>query len=370
MIPRLWRHRSSIRARRLPHVVGIASTSLLASAIAALVRRRLRARVLADTEPMPDPVFILGYWRSGTTALHHLLGADRANRTPPVVNCLFPHFFKTVGRFVQLHVNIADLRSGDGIVQDWYSPQEDEFGLMLKGAPSTYWWFAFTSEEPVDEAALTLDRLPPAEQRRWRETLRDFLQDVWTSRRDHQRMVVKSPTHTARVDVLLEMYPRARFIHLSRDPVEIIESNRRFMPELARRLAIGGGPSAEAEAALCSRMVAQFAEVYGKYRRTRPLIADGRLLEISHAELRDAPLATAERIYDWLGWDMEEGSGRREIEKHILDTAGHSPSSRPDNGPLRAEIAAAAPWYFEHFGYPKDAAAAKKRARSAKAAPS
>ena len=37
--------------------------------------------------------------------------------------------------------------------------------------------------------------------------------------RSPKRIVLKSPAHTARVRVLLELFPKARFVHIIRDPV-------------------------------------------------------------------------------------------------------------------------------------------------------
>ncbi len=41
----------------------------------------------------------------------------------------------------------------------------------------------------------------------------------------NRRMVVKSPVHTARVRVLLEMFPNAQFVYVHRDPYVVLQSS-------------------------------------------------------------------------------------------------------------------------------------------------
>jgi hypothetical protein len=42
-----------------------------------------------------------------------------------------------------------------------------------------------------------------------------------------KRLVLKSPPHTARVRLLREIFPGAKFVHISRDPYEIYQSTKR-----------------------------------------------------------------------------------------------------------------------------------------------
>jgi len=48
------------------------------------------------------------------------------------------------------------------------------------------------------------------------ETFLHFLQTL--TFKDTRRLVLKSPPHSCRIGVLLEMFPKARFIHIVRDP--------------------------------------------------------------------------------------------------------------------------------------------------------
>lgn len=357
MIPRLWANRALIPARRWPHAAGIALSSLIASGLAAQGRANMaRGRRRREVPAMPAPVFILGFWRSGTTYLHELLQQDVKVMVPTTANCIFPQFFKMFGGGLRKYfADMADIRSGDGINVGWQSAQEDEFALMMLGEPSPYWWFGFPGTLPADPSALTMDGLSPEARTKWQSVLREFVQNCWTYKeRPESRIVLKSPGHTARVDDLLGAFPDARFIHISRDPEEIIRSYRRFMPALAADLSVTGGPDDAARAAFEGRAVGDFTAVYEKYRRTRALIPADRLKEINFADLRAEPLETLRGIYRWLGWRMEEDQrSLPQITARIAAGGDHKPRSLAGDPELRAAIAASAPWYFDHFGYSK-----------------
>ena len=50
-------------------------------------------RELAAMEIEPDPLFLLGHWRSGTTHLHNLLGRVPEQTYPTVYQVMFPGAF-------------------------------------------------------------------------------------------------------------------------------------------------------------------------------------------------------------------------------------------------------------------------------------
>ena len=47
-----------------------------------------------------------------------------------------------------------------------------------------------------------------------------------------QRLILKSPAHTARVKILHELFPEAKFVHISRNPLEIYQSTQKLFLDL------------------------------------------------------------------------------------------------------------------------------------------
>lgn len=47
-----------------------------------------------------------------------------------------------------------------------------------------------------------------------------------------QTLILKSPAHTARLKLLHELFPQARFVHISRNPYEIYQSTKKLFRDL------------------------------------------------------------------------------------------------------------------------------------------
>ena len=103
------------------------------------------------------------------------------------------------------------------------SPQEDEHALYAMGMRSPYLTWAFPNHPPQDQEYLDLRDVTPDELKRWKEAFHWFLRALQVKYAG-KRMVLKSPTHTFRIPVLMEMFPNARFVYMIRDPFVIFPS--------------------------------------------------------------------------------------------------------------------------------------------------
>ena len=131
------------------------------------------------------------------------------------------------------------MRPMDDMRAGWDRPQEDEFALCNLGVPSPYLAWAFPNHGPVSDEYLDLRSLPAAEREAWKRAWRMFVQRVALVRSG--RIVLKSPTHTARVRTILEVFPDARFVHIVRDPLVLFPSTVRLW-KIAERNA---GPASQ-----------------------------------------------------------------------------------------------------------------------------
>ncbi|WP_448581191.1 sulfotransferase family protein [Thermaurantiacus sp.] len=200
-------------------------------------RRRLR-QLLFDTcwslqcrLPAPDSadvaVFIVGFWRSGTTYLHSLLAALAGFTAPTTEACFRPASF----RLLSSPGRRREQRPMDDVQIDAQSAQEDEFPILLLGGPSPYRGFLDSSRlmESLQESLLDTDGHAAG-------LLSEFLRHV--SAESHGRLVCKSPAHLFRIASLRALWPTAAFLYLVRDPVHVYWSNLRMW---GRMSAIYGG---------------------------------------------------------------------------------------------------------------------------------
>ena len=76
--------------------------------------------------------------------------------------------------------------------------------------------------------------MPEAEVERWKAAFVRFLKKLTL---EHDRpMLLKSPPHTGRIKLLLELFPDARFVHIRRNPYTVFQSTRHLNEVLTRSL--------------------------------------------------------------------------------------------------------------------------------------
>jgi hypothetical protein len=255
-----------------------------------MARYRRRLRSPPATEP---PLFIIGHWRSGTTLLHELMMLDDRFCCPNTYQCFAPgHFLLTEQPLTAaLAWMMPAKRPMDDVAAGWDRPQEDEFALANMGAPSPYRRMAFPVTSPDRPEALDVSRLPAAELERWRQALRRFLRMLAV--RDPRRPVLKSPPHTARVGVLADMFPEARFLHIVRDPFVVFHSTMRLWRSLHEVQGLQVDPGDRLEA----YVFAAFDEMYAAFERDRAALRPGQLHEVRYEDLVADPVGRLRDAY-------------------------------------------------------------------------
>src|SRR5262249_55673566 len=173
---------------------------------------------VARTPIRHAPIFIIGHWRTGTTLLHEFLIRDPRHTYPNTYECFDPnHFLLSEAFFLRwMRFLMPSRRPMDNMAAGYERPQEDEFALCMLGQPSPYLTIAFPNRPPQYGEYLDLQGLPPGAVSRWQRAFLRFLQHL--TFKDPRRLILKSPPHSCRIPVLLELFPDARFVHIVRDP--------------------------------------------------------------------------------------------------------------------------------------------------------
>jgi hypothetical protein len=282
-----------------PSRLGLLGTITAAAAFNSLAEPLCRARFrrqLAEPPSTEPPVFIIGHWRSGTTLLHEILMLDDRFCCPSTYQCFAAGHFLLTEWLVTSTLGwiMPAKRPMDNVAAGWHRPQEDEFALANMGVPSPYRRMAFPETTPAEPTALDLETLSPDELAHWREGLHRFL--AMLAVRDARRPVLKSPPHTARMAVLAEMFPGARFLHIVRDPFVVFPSTKRLWESLhhVQAMQIDSGAEAEEYVFRC------FDTMYNAFERDRPRLAEGQLHEIHYEDLVADPVTKMEEAYDRL----------------------------------------------------------------------
>ena len=305
------------------------------------------ARVAATT--IQPPLFILGHWRSGTTHLHNLLARDTRQfafaNTYQVVN---PHTFlrteeTNTRRFAWM---VPKTRPMDGMELSFQMPQEDEFAPCLMSLRSLYLGISFPRNEDDYARYLDFQGVPQIEIDEWKAALTVFLKKLTFK---YQRpLVLKSPPHTARIRMLLELFPEARFVHIHRDPYQVFRSCRHYH-DTATWFSYLQRPD---PTAIDRRIIRRYTRLHDAFFAARDLIPKGNFHEIRFEDLERMPVETMRNLYQKLqleSFDTFEPELRRYLDSLKSYQKNQFTELEP---PMRETIAHEWKRNFDEWNYP------------------
>jgi omega-hydroxy-beta-dihydromenaquinone-9 sulfotransferase len=246
-----------------------------------------------------DAIVVLGYWRSGTTLLHELLCLDKRYTYPTTHACMNPHHFLFSEASVLARGGASVQRPMDEMEVQASSPQEDEFALLGLGARSPY--EALIMPNVLAEALKLVDPrdLKPDEEKQWRKVFVIFLAGV-SVRGSGRPVILKSPTHGARVHTLRELLPDARYVVIVRDPITNFESVIRMWRRMFETYALGPLP---AEDDIRQAVLADRPRFEAKLASGIASLPANRFTTIRYESLVANPVGVIERLYG----DLELG---------------------------------------------------------------
>jgi hypothetical protein len=317
-----------------PRAAWISAMGLWNEVAARAVRRRYGAAIEATR--VVAPVFVLGHYRSGTTFLHELLVTDPRYASPNRFQTFNPHTFLATERWLA------------PVLEPFMLPrrvQEDEVAYVNMTQLSPYMDWLFPRSELGYEHYLTFRGAEPAEVAAWSASLARFLKALTLA--SGRPLVLKSPPHTARVRLLLELYPDARFVHIRRDPYAVFISTLGLLRALRPVFRLQRGPKTIDVGAV----LRTYATMYDAYFKDRARVPEGQLVEIAYEDLERDPIGRLRAIYSALALGDFEVV-RPAIEAYLASIAGYQKNRHPVIAEeTRRQIAEAWGRFFEAWGY-------------------
>ena len=303
---------------------GRAARTLALSALASPLRvaeRLVYAERVNAVVLDPPPLFILGFARSGTTHLQNLITKDTR----------FGYFttwqgmasgFALIGRGrLKRLVEKGMARAGgeqtrpmDNVKVSLDSPHEEDLALANASTMSAIHQISFPRQTMrwFDRYVMMGTRadgessggLSPRELRHWE---RDYLGVVRKAAllAGGKPLVLRNTVNTARADHLLRLFPRAKFIHIVRNPYTVYPSFMHLFRTLLPLYQLDHHDWEEME----RHLVEMYWRVMTKYLRDRERIPPGRLAEVRYEDLERDPLGELARLYRELGlpdWSAAE----------------------------------------------------------------
>jgi hypothetical protein len=174
------------------------------------------------------------------------------------------------------------------------TPQEDEFAPLLLTLRSLYLGITFPRREDHYGRYLTFEGVPRSEVEEWQSALLWFAKKI--TLKYGRRLLFKSPPHTARIRLLLELFPEARFVHVHRDPYRVFQSQRHYF-DTATWYTYLQRPRVER---IDEGILQRYTTLHDAFFADRQMIPDAHYCEVRFEELEAGPAAAVARIYDQL----------------------------------------------------------------------
>lgn len=343
----LARNRFRIHPIRLGLTFTVTSVTLINSTLS-VFQKLLYNRKVAQTEITEAPIFIIGHWRSGTTYLHELLVRDERFAFPTTYECYAPHHFLISGGWMPKLIGflLPRTRPMDNMLAGFDHPQEDEFALSNLGCPTPYWRMVFPNEPPCYMELLDMQGVAPELLVRWKRDMLWFVQALTFHKR--KRLILKSPPHTGRVQTLTELFPDARFIHITRHPETLFASTRRLWPLLDAAQAL----QLPRNEHLDEYVFAAFERMYRGFESQRRALASNRICDVRYEDLVRDPVPEMRRIYDRLELGDFE-TMQPKLEAFVATQRDYQATRHEELEPeIKAEIRRRWGAYASKYGYP------------------
>lgn len=309
-----------------------------------LVARRQREYGLR----LQDPIFIIGHWRSGTTHLHNLLAQSPAlGYITPLASGL-PDQMLTLAKWFKpwLDRALPADRYVDNVAVTPTSPQEDEIPLANQHALSVFHAVYFPRKfHQTFRRAVFLDGVSAKEQALWGHRLRCFLEKVvW--HQNQSLLILKNPVYTARISKLLQLFPKARFIYIRRNPFEVYASTLLYYKRLFRELALQDYHHIDLEVFVETT----YLELMQQYAKQAKALSREQLAEVSFEQLESDPIDVLKHLHVQLhipGWQIAQPR----ISRYIEDIAGYQKNHLVLTEAQKARVQSAWGQYVDQWEY-------------------
>lgn len=299
------------------------------------LERVIYDRKVRKQEVTEGPYFVIGHWRSGTTFLHNLLSVDDRFGYLDMSHMVTPNDM-LLSRYLPvipwlLKRNLPDTRGFDKIRLTPESPQEEEIALGILSGISYYncYYFPDRFEFFFDKAIL-----PGALDARETERFsRAYLQIVkkLTLVQGGKPILLKNPSSTARIRLLKGLFPRAKFVHIRRNPYAVFSSSLARLPRLIRAFRLRSGGELDGEGIV----IRSYQKLMRAYLAQRDCLPPGDLVEVSYEDLVDDPERVVSGIYESLG--LSPGEGQLVSVRSTVQRDGASAHNRHSLTPEQRE---------------------------------
>jgi hypothetical protein len=137
------------------------------------------------------------------------------------------------------------------------------------------------------------ENIPDSELETWKKEF-VFLVKKISLANNGKQLILKSPPQTARIKLLLSLFPNAKFIFIHRNPYEVYLSNKQFWKVTQSIYAVGGSGSID----INSIILDTYSKIMYRYLLEREIVPAGQLIEIPYEDILQKPMESMRKIYE------------------------------------------------------------------------
>ena len=335
--------------KELRHRLSYLKFSSVLKTITRPLDKILYGKKIANTKLAGDPVFLLGHWRSGTTLLHNLLSRDTRFTCPTLAQVFSPNSFLTLGKVTAAYLDMVlpETRAMDQVILGSQEPQEDEFAIAVMSNISPYFATVFPRERDKYIRFLRMKDVSEDELARWKDAFMTFLKKLTII--NHKTILLKSPTHTARVSLLNDMFPEAKFIHIVRNPYNVYTSMWKLYENYTsmQHLQVISKEDSKRD------ILKNYKEMFEAFEEEKLLVPKNRLITIKYEDLIKNPLRTLELVYNQLEFG-NFGDFDHKVTRYLDSIKNYTPNKTGRIPPEELEqINSFCHQVFDAYGYEK-----------------
>lgn len=281
------------------------------------------------------PIFIIGHWRTGSTYLHNLFSKDEQFGYPTTFQTVAPAVFLQFEKMIKPIVDssLPEKRPQDDVDLGVDLPQEEEYALGNISPYSFYNGWCFPQNMELYNNYVDMRNVPKTAIEEFKKIYMYYIKKL-TLYYSGKQLVLKNPSNTARIKLLLDMFPDAKFIHIYRNPYHVFLSMKR---NIEKEMTLYCLQKPKDETVFEKSMVDLYNRMFDKYFKEKDLIPPGNLVEVRYEIFIANPLQEMKRIYDTLKLPGFE-KAKKHFEAYIESQAKIKTYKYQINDPLKQKI--------------------------------
>lgn len=302
------------------------------------------------TKIKKDPIYVIGFWRSGTTYLQNLLTRDpQFGWFDPVSTIMFGNCILLRKPLTALAKNgLKGARAMDNLEFELDLPMEEAHGFTNLTDLSVSHMMAFPDHGKGAKyvEAIFTDALSSKDRKRFWHVYNYMLKKL-TYIKGGKQLLLKSPDNTARIAFLKRAYPKAKFINIYRNPYTVVRSALNMFRIEMDKYALSESVS---DQYLLDRVCLIFERVYRRAFRDLDNLAPCDKIEIKYEDFVENQEEYLEKIYKQLG--IKNYDKAYPYFKEYMDSMKDYKTNQYDYAPeLIKKVNERLGFYFERYGY-------------------